>query len=206
MNNNSKSKKHLQRANILEAIKEIGDSAQKSFENDLVRPSSREIVSQIFGIPKKHFSGEIMMGEQVVMEEILTGKREDDEKQHQQVRFERTLLAEEEALVDKNKQELQLEFQAICVEIQKIADATPNLVNQISEATRIAPQYPEYYHLHFVHRFLEYLQGFRKHIEDSALWLQTGNKRAQKKFWNNVKSQGGKYLLSGEHYAQRSAA
>jgi len=53
---------------------------------------------------------------------------------------------------------------------------------------------------------LEFMKSFRKKIEDAQIWLHASNKRAEKKnFWSTYKKHGSKFLLSPDHYLQRSA-
>jgi len=69
-----------------------------------------------------------------------------------------------------------------------------------------APAQPGVYHIVFFQKVLEFLTSFRKKIEEAATWLSATNKRAEKKnYWSMYKKKGSSFLLSPDHYLQRSA-
>jgi hypothetical protein len=69
-----------------------------------------------------------------------------------------------------------------------------------------APIEPGVYHLIFFEKLLEFIKSFRKNIGQAKVWLQSSNKRAQKKnYWASYKKHGGKFLLAADHYVSRSA-
>ena len=59
----------------------------------------------------------------------------------------------------------------------------------------------------YCRKLLEFIKSFVKKVEEASVWLHALNKRSAKKnVWGaNYKKFGAKYLLSGEHYLQRSA-
>jgi len=58
----------------------------------------------------------------------------------------------------------------------------------------------------FFEKIIEFIRNFRKNIDSASTWLQSSNKRAEKKnFWAMYKKKGSSFLLSGESYSQRSA-
>ena len=70
-----------------------------------------------------------------------------------------------------------------------------------------APANPGVYHIVFFEKLLDFIKTFRRKIENADVWLQSSNKRAEKKnFWGTFTSKKGgtKFLLSQEHYVARS--
>jgi hypothetical protein len=138
--------------------------------------------------------------------DLYSGKYEENKQSQKQLFYERTLLAEEKALIEKKTGELRMELQQIMQEIQVIATAMPKTVEEVRTAQMQSVVNPGLYHIVFFERMLEFLKSFRRKIEHANSWLYTANRRAAKKsFWSMYKQHGGKYLLSGEHYSQRSA-
>jgi hypothetical protein len=202
-----KNTKQLRQANILESLKDLGGHASKSFKNDLVEETGAEIMRQLLGLaPKKKFSGEIQKGESLVVNDVYSGKKEELDKAKKQVRFERTLLEEEKAVISKKNNELRLRLQAITQEIQAVVLSNTKLARQVEVASLTATNDPGIYHVIFLEKILEFLKSFKKDIESASAWLGATNKRANKKnFWNQYKVQKGTALLNPETYSQRSA-
>lgn len=87
-----------------------------------------------------------------------------------------------------------------------MAVSTQNLAEQTQIAVIQAPTKPGIYHIVFFQKILEFLQSFRKKVDLAATWLQSSNKRAEKKnYWAMYKKKGSSFLLSPDHYLQRSA-
>jgi len=197
--NDKKNKKKFPFWDPFESNREIN-------QDEGIKAIPRVINSQIFGNTNRHYSGEIHPGEQVAMPDVYSGKRESEEKLRMQLILERRLRQEESVVVEKKVNELKLQLQAITEEITKIAKSTPKLSQEVAVATFQAPQDPGVYHVFFFARILEFVRGFRINIEESVVWLQNANSRANKKnYWARYKKSGGSFLLSGEHYLQRSA-
>lgn len=103
-------------------------------------------------------------------------------------------------------QELRAQLQAITVEITKLAATTGNLATQTEIAMVEVPVNPGIYHVIFFEKVLEFLQSFRKKIDEASVWLDSTNKKAEKKnYWSMYKKKGSSFLLSPDHYLQRSA-
>ena len=151
-------------------------------------------------------SGELSVGEPVQMNDVLSGREENLQKERKQIHFESTLLSEEAESSRKKNSELTAELQAIMLEIKKVAESTQNLA-EVTQASMIsAPVEPGIYHLNFFENILEFLQSFRKRIDLATTWLQSANKRAEKKnYWSQYKKKGTTFLLNPESYSQRSA-
>jgi hypothetical protein len=208
-NNNSQKQKlqRLRQANVLEALKDLGGDTKKSFTNDLVKETGSEFMRQLLGLtPKKKFSGEIQKGESLVVNDVFSGKKEEQEKIKKQVRFERRILEEEKAAITKKNNELKLRLHAITQEIQAVVISTPKLAHEVKVASLTATSEAGLYHVMFLEKILEFLKSFKKDIESASQWLAATNKRANKRnFWNQYKVQKGSALLNPETYSQRSA-
>jgi len=132
---------------------------------------------------------------------------EEVKKAKKQVSFERRLLEEERVQVEKKTNELRMQLTAIREEILFLAQKTEDLAEETQVAAFQAPVEPGIYHVIFFEKLLEFVKSFRRKIEEASIWLHAVNRRAARKnVWGaNYKKSGAKYLLSGEHYLQRSA-
>lgn len=206
----SKSAKFAKRVNVLESLKDVGDSAQKSLQEDLLKGTSEEFFKQLFGQKQdeeKNFSGEIMPGESLEFNDVYTGQREENEKLRKQISFERNFSNEEKSQSEKKINELRVQLHALMQEVGELAKVTQNIGKDVEIASMQAPANPGVYHLIFFEKLMEFIQTFRRKIENAGVWLQASNKRAQKKdFWGTFTSKKGgtKFLLSQEHYVARS--
>lgn len=191
-----KTKKPRTVANPLELLRE-----------DLFRPMGSEAINQILRRKQKTYQGEIAQGESLEIKEVFSGKRETEENLAHKLVLERNLHEEEQVLVEKKVGELRVQIKAIHEEIIKLAEATPKLSYEVDIAAFQAPVSPTTYELYFLQRIFEFIKGFREKIHEASYWLKAANRRASRKnVWGaNYKKHGAKYLLSGEHYLQRSA-
>lgn len=212
MSNKSNKQRKIQnarKANMLESFSEIAGETVKSFKKDLVSPLPEEFAKQLFGFPsteKRPVSGDIVAGESLEVSELLSGTYEENKKLKAQLAFERRIKQEEQAIVKKRQEELKIEVYTLVQEIQKLAKNTQDLDEKVKIASAQAPANPGIYHVIFFQKLIEFVRGFRKKIEQAAVWLNAANERASKKnYWSMYKKHGGKFLLSGEHYNQRSA-
>lgn len=206
MANDKKPKANIRR-NVIESLKDLGDDfgAQGA---DLLKSTSEDFFNQLVGINKTHEnrSGEIKAGESVEMSAVLDGKIEENNKLKAQISLERNLLAEERRLSEQKIGELKMQLQAIAIEIGKVAASTGNLATQVEISMIESPINPGVYHIIFFEKVLEFLQAFRKKIDQAAVWLGATNKRAEKKnYWSMYKKKGSSFLLSPDHYSQRAA-
>lgn len=206
MSDNKKSK-NTTRRNVIEALKDLGDdfSAQGS---DLLKSTSEDFFKELIGLQKQSVnrSGEMTAGESMDMSAVLSGKEEENKKLRAQISLERNLSAEQSRLGHEKMQELRVQLQAIAVEITKVAASTGNLATQAEIAMVEVPVNPGIYHIIFFEKVLEFLQSFRKRVDQATVWLSSSNKRAEKKnYWSMYKKKGSSFLLSPDHYSQRSA-
>lgn len=207
MADNKKVKSDTVKRNVIESLKDIGSSFG-SQGADLLKSTSEDFFKELMGIPKPEIkrSGEIAPGQSLQMNEVLSGKEEENKKLRAQISLERNLSSDEKRLSQEKMQELRLQLQAITVEIGKLAVSTGNLATQAEIAMIEVPTNPGVYHVVFFEKVLEFLQSFRKKIDEASVWLGSTNKRAEKKnYWSMYKKKGSSFLLSPDHYSQRSA-
>ncbi|KKQ52745.1 hypothetical protein A2865_04145 [Candidatus Woesebacteria bacterium RIFCSPHIGHO2_01_FULL_39_17] len=212
INGKNKGQKLPRQPNPLEAfkddLKDIGAETAKKMRSEAAKLPG-DFMEQLLGIRSgpKNFSGEIVPGEAIEFSEILSGRYEEVKKAKKQVSFERRLLEEERVQVEKKTNELRMQLTAIREEILFLAQKTEDLAEETQVAAFQAPVEPGIYHVIFFEKLLEFVKSFRRKIEEASIWLHAVNRRAARKnVWGaNYKKSGAKYLLSGEHYLQRSA-
>jgi len=200
------STKDIRYKNLIEAFKDIGTGTFDSLTKDVIRPA--DFTDQLFGIPQeqKKYSGEITPGESLRMNDVLSGKTLENEKLSKQISLERNLRADLQAESDKKTQDLRLQLNALIRQVTAMAASTTNLSREVKIATMQATSEPGIYHIVFFQKLMEFILSFRKNIDSAAIWLHSVNKRAEKKnYWNTYKKQKGSFLLSPDHYLQRSA-
>lgn len=199
--------KQIRRVNMVESLREIGDSTKNSLKQDVVKGIPKDIFDQVFSAPKnQRTSGEFAAGETLAMREVVNQETKRREKVQEQLIFERRLREEEKIYTESKARQLRVQLSAVIEEVAAIARTTQGLAHETEIAYLQAPIEPGIYHLTFFEMLLTMLKNYRKRITESVEWLRVSNKRAQKKsFWGTYKKLGGKFLLSGEHYSQRSA-
>jgi hypothetical protein len=207
--NDDKKKKLAQKVNPLEAIRDMGRTTGNVVGEELIKPMSQDFMRQIFGQGEQKFSSEFSPGESVEMKDVFSGNKDQGKsiEVKNQLLFERRLFDEEKIFVEKRTNELRIQIQAIHEEILKLAKITPELSQEIEIAAIQAPGDPSSFELSFLEHIFNFIKSFREKIEKAAVWMRACNHRAKKKnAWGaNYKKHGAKYLLSGEHYLQRSA-
>jgi hypothetical protein len=207
MTDNKKAKNSMVKRNVIESLKDIGgDFADQS--KDLLKNTSEDFFRELMGMSRvqPRRSGEMKRGESIQMSEVLSGKEEENKKLRAQVSLERNLSSDEKRLSQEKMQELRVQLQAITVEIGKLAASTGNLATQTEIAMVEVPNNPGIYHVIFFEKVLEFLRSFRQKIDEASVWLGSTNKRAEKKnYWSMYKKKGASFLLSPDHYSQRSA-
>lgn len=207
MADNKKLKGNVVKRNIIESLKDIGGDFG-SQGTDLLKGTSEDFFKELLGMQRAQVkrSGEMKAGEPLDMSAVLNGKEEENKKLRAQISLERNLSSDEKRLSQEKMQELRIQLQAITVEIGKLAGSTGNLATQTEIAMVEVPVNPGVYHVIFFEKVLEFLQSFRKKIDQAATWLQSSNKRAEKKnYWSMYKKKGSSFLLSPDHYLSRSA-
>lgn len=185
------------RASILESLKDIGQNASDSLIKDLLMGRSPF---------ERKASGEILPGESLEIKDLISGKHEENLKLKKQLALERKLAEEEKERSSRKSNQLKVQLQALMQEVLSLAKTTQGLGEEVEVAAMQAPAQPGVYHLIFFEKLLEFISSFRKKIENASVWLQTSNKRAEKKnYWTMYKKKGASFLLSPDHYLSRSA-
>ncbi len=206
--NKGKTQKQIRQPNPLEALKDIGTATAKQMRQEASKMPG-DFMEQLLGIKPqaKNFSGELIPGESVEFSDVFTGRYEEIQKSKKQIQLERRLVQEEKVRIEKKTNELRMYLSAIREEILILAQKTENLAQETQLASMQAPIEPGVYHVIFFEKLLEFVKSFRKKIEEAGVWMQAVNRRAAKKnaWGTRYKQHGAKYLLSSEHYLQRSA-
>lgn len=207
MNTSKNNSKTNNRANLVEAIKDIGSSTAQSLSNDLVKETSNDFIRELLGIkkaPKR--SGDLIPGESLEFSEVFSGKANETEKYKKQIILERNISQETSAYSEKRTNELRMQLKTIQEEVIKLAGSTQNLAKETQIAAMQVVVEPGEYHLTFFEKILEFIRSFRKKIDNASMWMNSSNKRAEKKnYWSTYKKKGSSFLLSPDHYLQRSA-
>jgi hypothetical protein len=207
----SDAKKKLQqkitRQNVLESLKDLGSGAVNQ-TGDLLKSTSEDFFKELLGMPRVQpkRSGEMSPGQSLQMNEVMNGKEEENKKLRAQIRLERQLSSDQNRLSQEKTNQLRVQLQALTQEVAKVAQSTGNLAEATQVAMIQAPAEPGIYHLIFFQKVLDFLQSFRKRIDEASVCLNMSNKRAEKKnYWSMYKKKGSSFLLSPDHYLQRSA-
>ena len=202
-----KGQKVIRQQNVLESLKGIGAGTTNTIKKDLLAESSQDLLRELLGTRiEKKYSGEIAPGEALEIGDVFSGKKEANEKLRGQIALERRLVEEEKRRVEEKGNELKLQLHALMQEVYELAKTTQGLGEQVEVATMQAPANPGVYHVIFFEKLLEFVKSFRRKIEDASIWLQSSNKRAEKKnYWAMYKKKGSSFLLAPDHYLQRSA-
>lgn len=193
--------------NVLESLKDLGGGAGAQM-GDLLKDTSEDFFKELLGMqrPQPKRNGEISMGESLEMSDVLSGKEEENRKLRAQISLERQMSQEESRLSQEKTNQLRVQLQALTQEVVKVASSTQNLAEATQVAMVEAPANPGIYHIIFFEKVLEFLRSFRQKIDQASVWLNSSNKRAEKKnYWARYKKGRGSFLLAPDHYLQRSA-
>lgn len=196
------------RDSFIESIRDIGQGGFDSFKDDLVKEGSKDFIRQLLGLERAPISasGELKMGESLVISEALEDEKEENKTLRAQLAREKQLRLESETYNKEQTQELMLKLTALQNEALKIGNETVSVSQEVKIALMQVSVDPGTYHVNFFEKLLTFMQSFRKKIHEANLWLASANKRSRKKtFWGQVAKGGAQRLLSGEDYSQRSA-
>ena len=204
----AKIKNQIKSKNVLEAINEIGSQVVITAKNE-VKATSDEFFRQLLGqqrLQQQKRTGEIPMGQTLVMNEVMSGQQEKNKKLEEQIFFERRLFNEERQSTGEKLNNLRLRLQAIQTEATKMVATTASLSQEIKIAVMQGATNVSEYQINFYEDIISLIVAFRKKIDNAVVWMQTQSKRSEKKnFWSQYKKKGSNFLLSGESYVQRSA-
>lgn len=205
--NKKKSQSNITKQNVLESLKDISGGFSNQ-AGDMLKSTSEDFLKELLGMgkPQVKRSGELSAGQSLEMSDVLSGKEEENKKLRQQISMERQMSAAEQRLSTEKSNQLKVQLQALTQEVAKVAVSTQGFAEQAQIAVMQAPANPGVYHIVFFEKVLEFLRSFRKKIDSASVWLQSTNKRAEKKnYWSMYKKKGSSFLLSPDHYLQRSA-
>lgn len=204
---NKKNQTLITRQNVVESIKDLGGGAA-SQTADFIKDTSADFIRELLGLPKTNIkrSGELTQGQQIEINDVLSGKEEKRSQAQKQINFEKRLLEEENAASLEKGRTLKIQLQAVMQEVQKVAQSTENLAENTQVSMLSAPVEPGVYHVRFFENLLTFLRSFRERIDLASTWMESANKRAEKKnYWSTYKKKGSSFLLSPDHYLSRSA-
>lgn len=206
-NDNKKTNNKRRHTSVLESLKDLGDNTTKSVQKDLLEGASRDMLRQILGeVQPKKVSGEIKAGESIEFNELLEGRHDERLEERKRASLQERLQQEETRNVKTKNEELKVRLHALQQEVAKLAEATQELGQGTKVAAMQSTVEPGVYHLIYFEKLLEFIQSFRKKVQDASTWLNSTNERAQKKnYWSKYKKHGSKFLLSPDHYLTRSA-
>jgi len=207
-NQKTKLAKQIKTKNVLEAINEIGSQVANTAKNES-KAISDEFFKQLLGQQKKtqeKRSADLNTGSTLNMSEVMSGEAEKNKKLQEQIFFERRLFSEEKSETQKQLQELRLRLQAIQTEASKMIASTANLSQEVRNAVLTGSVDASEYQINFFESIIKLISDFRKKIDSAVVWMQGTSKRAEKKnYWSQYKKKGASFLLSPDHYSQRSA-
>lgn len=196
MQTQKKKQNNQRRQNILESLKDIGSGTVDSFSKQLFNLEPQA---------SKH-STDFAPGEDLSMSELFSGKSEENRRLKAQISLERVLANEDSKLKEERMGQLRVQLQVLITEVVKLSNSANSLAKEASIAAFQVPVNPGIYHINFFESLISFLQSFRKKIEEAVIWLGATNKRAEKKnYWSMYKKKGSSFLLSPDHYLQRSA-
>lgn len=204
----AKQKAQIKTKNVLEAINEIGSQVVDTAKNE-TKAMSDEFFRQLLGqqkIDRQKKSGEVSMGKPLEMNKVLNGEQEKNKKLQDQIFFERRLHNEESQETNKKLNELRLRLHSIQEEANRMVASTVGLSQEIKTAVMQGATSVSEYQISFYEDIIKTMISFRKKIDNAVLWMQGQNKRGEKKnYWSQYKKKGASFLLSPDHYSQRSA-
>lgn len=207
-NQKAKLQRQIKTKNVLEAINEIGSSVVNTAKDE-TKAVSDEFFRQLLGQQKKSQekkSSVLSAGSAMNMSEVMSGKDEKNKKLQDQIFFERRLHNEEKSETQKKLQELRLRLQAIQTEASKMIATTASLSQEVRNAVLGNVVDPSEYQINFFEDIIKLISDFRKKIDGAVVWMQGQSKRSEKKnYWSQYKKKGASFLLSPDHYSQRSA-
>ena len=204
---NKKNQTIVTRQNVVESIKDLGGGTA-SQTADFIKDTSADFIRELLGLSLTNTkkSGELRPGQQIEMNDVLSGKEAQISKEKRQLNFEKRLLNEEKLATREKSQVLRIQLQSIMQEVKKVAESTENLAESTQASIVAAPVEPGVYHIQFFENLLTFLKSFRERIDLASTWMESANKRAEKKnYWNTYKKKGSSFLLSPDHYLSRSA-
>lgn len=178
--------------NVLESLKDLGQGIRE------------DAIAQVMPSPEPYKKPQNEITNSAELRYIAEQKRI-----QMMIAMERQHAEDERRLSQEKLGNLRMQLQALIIETQKAMMASADLIKKAQTAVYNIPEKVGDYHLNFLQNFLNYITDFAKDIGNASAWLTSFGSRHEKKgFWSKYKDKkhgGAGYLLSGEHYAQRSA-
>lgn len=194
-NDPKNTKKQVQKQanlNVLESLKDLGQGVAK------------DAVAQVVGTPEPYKKPQNEITNSAELRYIAEQKRI-----QMMMAMERQHAEDEKRISAEKLGNLRVQLKALIFETQRAMVASQELIEKAQMAVYNIPEKVGEYHLNFLQNFLNYITEFAKDIGNASVWLMSfGGRHEKKGFWSKYKDKkhgGAGYLLSGEHYAQRSA-
>jgi hypothetical protein len=206
--NKGKRQQIFDKKNVIEQLNDIGVQTAGTLAEE-AKKTGQDILNQLLGqqVPEKK-SANLVPGQSVDFRESGRNQalEEENKRLQNQVSFEKRLFNEVQSESQKKLGELRLRLKVLMQEALNVAQSAGRLGQETKVALMNQVAVPSEYQINFLQGVIDNLVNFRKSIDSTINWLQSGNKRAQKKnFWSQYKNKGSSFLLSGESYSQRSA-
>jgi len=197
-----KAKKPKQKTtNFIEALKDLGSSIKKQ-SKDATLGMGKSAADQLLGQggqPQQQ-KGEIKPNQPFNFEDYLKSREREIEAQQKQ-RFEKR-LRQERMVYHYKQEEAKIQVKSIQKELQKLAEETQGLSQEVKKAVFEGMVEPGTYHQNFLERIKTIIELARKKVAESRTWLHLFSKRKKQQghYWAQVKKSGTKYMLSQERY------
>lgn len=189
---------------FLEAFRDIGSDTISSFKDDLFKDGAKDIFNSFSPFGQNSSDQKPNSFDPYAKESGL-------EKRYQtNVSRLEVVKREEKVLFTREQRETQQQVVSLQQEIQKLAKSVAQLGSEVKEAEITAMQEAPVvgtYHINFFTRLRKKIADITSEIKDSSFWLDSWNKKAQKKnyYWGQFKKSGSKFMLSSDRYVATQA-
>ncbi len=194
---------------FLEAFRSLGNDTLTEVKDSLIKKGAQDIFNSLSPFSNATPSAE---SSSKGFEGFEPFKRETEleKKYRSQVSNLEIIRREEKVLFTREQRETQNQVNNLQEEIKKLAKSTADLASEAKQAEISAMQEAPFvgtYHVNFFIRLRKLIAGLREQIHESSLWLNSWNKKAQKRnhYWNQFKKSGSKFLLSSDRYTATQA-
>lgn len=112
---------------------------------------------------------------------------------------------QEKLVFQKKDIEEEQKIKDLIDQIKQIAKSIKNLDQQVEKTVEQAPVVFGTYHVNFFQKIKEMLILIKKNVDQASTWVETFNKRANKKnYWSQFKKSGTQWSSSNERYVATS--
>lgn len=207
-NQKARKNKRIESKNILETTADLTTSVARDTFNG-ANQLGEDFFKQLLGIQELQRS-ELQKKQSVLPgEKVSLNSQAKEASQAETMRGnkdESRLILEENQTKTAKLNELESRLKIIINEAKRLADSTSNLGNEVKSAVLNPNINPSEYEIGFFEGIIANIVNFRKKIDIATEWMVGMNKRAEKKnYWSQYKKKGASFLLSPDHYSQRSA-